>query len=197
MKANLYDFDKTVFPTDSETTFWLFCLKKQPKLLRFLPGQIVSMIRFSLKIGDTDKMKSKLFGFLKAVDSEKMVQAFWAKNYKNIYPFFISRDTALPTVICSASPEFLLQPVCEKLGVQKLIGTKMNPKTGEITGRNCKGKEKVSRISGELADYTFNCVYSDSVKHDGPIFALGERNFKATKGIIEEIKINGTEKNDY
>jgi phosphatidylglycerophosphatase C len=187
MKANLYDFDKTVFPTDSETIFWLFCLKRQPGLLRFLPGQIVSMLRFSLKLGDTDKMKSKLFGFLKAVDCEKMVQAFWDENYKHIYPFFIKRDTALPTVVCSASPEFLLQPICEKLGVQKLIGTKMNPKTGEISGRNCKGKEKVSRIASEFPDYTFNCVYSDSIKHDGPIFALGERTFKATKGTITEI----------
>ena len=77
MKANLYDFDKTVFPTDSETVFWLFCMKKQPGLLRFLPGQIISMICFSLKLGNTDKMKSKLFGFLKAVDSEKMVESFW------------------------------------------------------------------------------------------------------------------------
>lgn len=187
MKANLYDFDKTVYPTDSETVFWLFCLKKQPGLLRFLPGQIVSMIRFSLKLGDTDKMKSKLFGFLKAVDSEKMVEAFWDENNKKIYPFFINRDKALPTVVCSASPEFLLRPICDKLGVDKLIGTRMNPKTGEIQGRNCKSKEKVNRISAELPDYSFYCVYSDSLKHDGPIFSLGERNLKAKKGIITEI----------
>ena len=194
MKANLYDFDKTVFPTDSETIFWLFCLKKQPKLLRFLPGQIVCMIRFSLKLGDTDKMKSKLFGFLKAVDSEKMVQAFWDENFKNIYPFFIDRDTSLPTVVCSASPEFLLRPICDRLDVEKLIGTKMNPKTGEISGKNCKGKEKVQRIAAQLPDYTFCNVYSDSIKHDRPIFALGEKTFKATKGNIEEIFINsGTE----
>jgi len=193
MKANLYDFDKTVFPADSETIFWLYCLKKQPKLLRFLPGQIISMFRFALKLGDTDKMKSKLFGFLKAVDSEKMVQAFWDENFNKIYLFFVNRDTFLPTVVCSASPEFLLQPVCEKLGVQKLIGTKMNPKTGEISGRNCKGKEKVIRITAELPEYSFISVYSDSIKHDGPIFALGERNFKATKGKIEEIHINGND----
>ncbi len=190
MKANLYDFDKTVFPTDSETVFWLFCLKKQPKLLRFLPGQIISMIRFSLKLGDTDKMKSKLFGFLKSVDSEKMVEAFWNENYKKIYPFFINRNKALPTVVCSASPEFLLKPICERFGVEKLIGTKMNPKTGEISGHNCKSKEKVNRISAEIPDYSFYCVYSDSIKHDGPIFALGEKNFKASKGNIEEIYIN-------
>jgi phosphoserine phosphatase len=193
MEADLYDFDKTVFPTDSETIFWLYCLKKQPKLLRFLPGQIVSMVRFSLKLGDTDKCKSKLFGFLRAVDSEKMVKAFWEENIKKIYPFFLNRDTSLTTVVCSASPEFLLQPVCEKLGVQKLIGTRMNPKTGEISGHNCKNNEKVIRIAAELPEYNFNRVFSDSLKHDGPIFALGERNFKATKGIIEEIHINGND----
>lgn len=193
MKANLYDFDKTIFPTDSETIFWLFCLKKHPKLLRFLPGQMINMIRFSLKLGDTDKLKSRLFSFLKAVDSEKMVQDFWDENDKYIYPFFISRDTSLPTIVCSASPEFLLQPICDKLGVEKLIGTRMNPQTGEIAGRNCKSTEKVYRIEEEIPDYSFYCVYSDSLKHDGPIFALGERNFKATKGKIEEIFINKPE----
>ncbi|HZK39408.1 MAG TPA: haloacid dehalogenase-like hydrolase [Clostridia bacterium] len=190
MKANLYDFDKTVFPTDSETIFWLFCLRRHPKLLRFLPGQIINMIRFSLKLGDVDKLKSKLFGFLKAVDSEKIVQDFWDEKDKYIYPFFINRDTTLPTVVCSASPEFLLQPICDKLGVQKLIGTRMNPKTGEIIGRNCKGTEKVNRIKEEIPDYSFYCVYSDSLKHDGPILALGERSFKTTRGKIEELFFN-------
>lgn len=189
MKANLYDFDKTVFPTDSETIFWLFCLRKQPGLIRFLPSQIVCMLRFSLKLGDTDKMKSKLFGFLKAVDSEKLVKQFWDENLIKIYPFFLTRDTGLPTVVCSASPEFLLQPICERLGVEKLIGTKMNPKTGEIQGHNCKGKEKVLRIKAEIPDHSFYCVYSDSIKHDGPILALGERTFKATKGNLTEIFI--------
>jgi hypothetical protein len=151
------------------------------------------MIRFAFKLGNTDKMKSKLFGFLKAIDSEKMVKAFWDENSKQIYPFFLDRDKSLPTVICSASPEFLLQPICEKLGVNKLIGTKMNPKTGEIFGYNCKGNEKVQRIKAEIPDYSFHYVYSDSTKHDGPILALGEKSFKTTKGKIEELFINMNE----
>ena len=66
----------------------------------------------------------------------------------------------------------------------------MNPETGEISGQNCKGTEKVNRIKKEIPRYSFRHVYSDSLKHDGPILALGERAFKATKGKLKEISVN-------
>lgn len=189
MKANLYDFDKTVFPTDSETIFWLFCLKKQPSLLRYLPKQLFALIKFIFKIGDMDRNKSKLFSFLKSVDHKKMVEAFWEENEKHIYPFFVQRDRSLPTVVCSASPEFLLQSICDKFGVDILIGTRMNPNTGTIEGRNCKGEEKIRRIKAQIPEYEFDCVYSDSLKNDGPLFALGKRNFLVTGGKVKEINL--------
>ena len=135
-------------------------------------------------------MKANSFCFLQSIDGEKFAEDYWDKNLKNIYPFFLPENRDLPAVVCSASPEFLLKPVCEKLCVDKVIGTQMDPKTGYIKGKNCKNAEKAARISKELPDYSFYCAYSDSLKHDKPILELGERAFLAKKGKIKEIHIN-------
>lgn len=193
MKANLYDFDKTVSPNDTGPAFWFFCVRKHPKILRYLPFQVISLMRYAFKLGDKSKMKANSFCFLKDIDGEKMAEEYWNENYKKIYSFFLPENRNLPAVVCSASPEFLLKPICERLQVHKMIGTIMDPKTGEITGQNCKNREKALRIAKELPGYSFYYVYSDSLKHDSSILALGERAFKATKGNIEEIFINRTD----
>ena len=87
MKFDLYDFDKTVFPVDSESVFYLFCLVRHPWLIVILPYQLVCLACFFLKIGG-DKMKGRFFCFLRFVNTEKMVKKFWEKNEKRIYPFF-------------------------------------------------------------------------------------------------------------
>ena len=112
MKFDLYDFDKTVFPVDSESVFYLFCLVRHPWLIVILPYQLVCLACFFLKIGG-DKMKGRFFCFLRFVNTEKMVKKFWEKNEKRIYPFFRPENRDLPAVVCSASPEFLLRPICE------------------------------------------------------------------------------------
>ena len=111
MKFDLYDFDETVFPVDSESVFYLFCLVRHPWLIVILPYQLVCLACFFLKIGG-DKMKGRFFCFLRFVNTEKMVKKFWEKNEKRIYPFFRPENRDLPAVVCSASPEFLLRPIC-------------------------------------------------------------------------------------
>ena len=42
---NCYDFDKTIYRSDSSCDFYLFCLRHYPKILRRLPVQIVAFVR--------------------------------------------------------------------------------------------------------------------------------------------------------
>ena len=45
-------------------------------------------------------------------------------------------------MIISASPEFLIAPIANQLGV-RYIASKLNPETGTYDGLNCYGDEKV------------------------------------------------------
>lgn len=182
--ADLYDFDKTVFPWDSGMRFWLFCLKKKPGLLRYLPAQAGGALRFLLHIGDSAQAKSGSLAFLKGIDAAQEAALFWEVNTRHIYPFFLPANRPRPAVVCSASPDVLLKPICERLDVENLICTQIDAGSGGIKGNNCKGAEKVRRLAQEAPQYRFINVYTDSVKNDAPMLALGEKAFLVKKGRI-------------
>lgn len=56
-------------------------------------------------------------------------------------------------LLCSASPRMLLQPLADWLGVE-LIATELQKENGRwrpaLAGANCKGPEKVARLSAHL-----------------------------------------------
>ena len=54
---NGYDFDKTIYASDSSVDFYKFCLKKNKKLLLMLPNQIYGLILYILGIIDKTKAK--------------------------------------------------------------------------------------------------------------------------------------------
>ncbi len=188
MKFDLYDFDKTVYPVDSETVFLFYCMLHRPYLILLTPWLALNLILFFLGFGDS--FKGRCFSFLRFVNGEKMAKQFWEKQQKNIYPIFEEKNrSGRPVVVCSASPEFFLKPICEKYNVHTLIATPMNPKTGRINGFNCKDKQKPIRLAETLPDAEFINVYSDSLKNDIHIFELGQKCFYANKGTLTEMSI--------
>ncbi|MDO4495461.1 MAG: haloacid dehalogenase-like hydrolase [Clostridiaceae bacterium] len=186
-KYDLFDFDKTVYPYDSETVFLFYCILHRPYLIILGPWLLLNLILFFLGFGDN--FKGRCFSFLRFIDGEKMAKKFWEKQQKRIYPIFEPQNRERPVVVCSASPEFLLKPICEKYKVNTLIATRMNPKTGKIEGFNCKDKQKPLRIAEAVPDAEFVNVCSDSIKSDVHIFELGEKCFHAKKGVLTEMSI--------
>lgn len=186
-KFDLYDFDKTVYPWDSETVFLFYCILHRPYLIILAPWLAFNLMLFFLGFGD--KFKGRCFSFLPFVNGEEMAKKFWDKQQKNIYPIFNPENRERPVVVCSASPEFFLKPICEKYGVHTLIATRMNPKTGKIYGFNCKDKQKPVRLAETLPNAEFINVYSDSLKNDIHIFELGQKCFHAEKGTLTEMSI--------
>ena len=176
MQRNIYDFDKTIFKFDSTKKFYFFAIKKYPKMLLCLPTQFIYFIPFSLGLLEKTKFKEKMysaFKYIKNIDQE--VELFWDKNkiYINSWYYKNQKDT---DIIISASPEFLLEPICKKIGIKHLIASKVNPKTGEYTGINCYGKEKVKRLEKEFPETFINEFYSDSYS-DEPLAKLAQKSY--------------------
>lgn len=168
---NVYDFDQTIFNPDSSYLFTLTCLKKHPRLVfRILPGVAVKGVGKLLKLSTTKELKEKIFAFLPFLDDvDGEIAEFWVHNADRIEKWYLERKQD-DDLIISASPEFLLAPICERLGV-RLLCTKMDKHTGRITGENCSNKEKVRRLYEAYPDAVVDEFYSDSLI-DAPLAAI-------------------------
>lgn len=60
---NVYDFDKTIYEGDSTIDFYLFCLKKYPQILKYLPKQILGMLKYKIKSINKTQFKEDFFLF--------------------------------------------------------------------------------------------------------------------------------------
>lgn len=167
---NVYDFDKTVFEKDSSVSFYFFCLLRCIACIKYLPLQILGFLKYIFGFIDKTKFKGYFFSFLRAIDNVDMqVARYWEKNRKYIRQWYLSEKRP-DDVIISASPRFLLAPICDEMGV-RLICSEVDKKTGCFLSENCYGEEKVRRFLSEFSDAEIFRFYSDS-QSDAPIATL-------------------------
>lgn len=177
MKVNLYDFDNTIYHGDSSVDFFLFCLRKKPKMLFLLPKMGSSFIKYRLHITDKTAMKETIFSYLKYFDNiDDLVGRFWLKHRSKIKEFFLNKDHA-QDIIISASPEFLLRPMADSFNIRDLIASIVDKKTGHFQMPNCHGEEKVRRLKAKYPEIEVLEAYSDSMS-DLPILTLAEKAYK-------------------
>ena len=165
---NVYDFDKTIFYPDSSYCFIRFCLRHYPRAVRqAIPKAGKIGLQWILKLADTRQLKEKLFSFLPYLDNvDTVVKEFWEEYRSHIADWYLAQRRE-DDLIISASPEFLLRPITEELGV-RLIATRMDPYTGRIIGNNCHDSEKISRFLHDYPNETVDSFYSDSLS-DSPM----------------------------
>lgn len=169
---NVYDFDKTIFKYDSTTMFYFYCLKRHNRIHLQGPTLLSSFLKFYLfKKGTKTEFKETMYNFVKEINYRKDVQDFWKQNKRNLKKWYLKqrKDT---DVIISASPEFLLKPICDELNVN-LICSKVSPITGNYDGINCHGEEKVRRFRELYPDAEIDNFYSDSYS-DTPLAKLAK-----------------------
>lgn len=184
---NVYDFDKTIYQGDSTIDFYLFCLKKNISLLRYLPIQIYGFIIYIFGLREKEYFKEKFFCFLKGIkEVDKYISEFWDKKQKNIKDWYL-KEHKPSDVIISASPEFLLKPLEKRLRI-KVIASKVNKKTGQFESKNCYGEEKVNRFFIELKNKKISKFYSDSMS-DKPMMNHAKETYLVNKNVIKKINI--------
>ncbi len=179
---NVFDFDKTIYLRESTTTFYRFCIPRHPLILLWLPvAGIFGLFRL-LRLCDTTRWKEAFHGYLRLVpDTEELVKAFWDREQKHIAPWVTDK---LPQggLVISASPEFLIGEMCRRLGLD-YMGTRMDIRSGRISGRNCRGAEKPVRFRERYPSAAIAEFYSDSLA-DSPMAALAEKAYMAAGGIL-------------
>lgn len=180
---NVYDFDRTIFFPDSSYTFVKYCLRHYPRaVIHSLPK--IAAGSYNYAVGKTNKagLKSGIFSFLSKIDNiDCVVEEFWNDNFCRIGQWYLDLKSE-NDIIVSASPEFLLRPIAQKLGVG-LICTPMDKATGLVFGENCWGEEKVRRFCEHYPEAHIDNFYSDSLS-DTPMAMLADKAFIVDNGQV-------------
>lgn len=181
---NVYDFDGTIYNGDSTIDFFMYALKNNPAVLRCIPKQAWGFILYGAKQIDKTRLKEYFFSFLPAINTDKLLEAFWDKHQHKIFDWYLKQQKQ-DDIIISASPKFLLQPICSRLGINHLIASEVDSKTGVYTGKNCHGQEKIRRLNEEYKVTRIDSFYSDS-NSDLPLARIANKAFLIKRGIVKE-----------
>ena len=193
---NAYDFDHCIYAGDCTIDFYRYCLKKKTALLRYLPRQIWGLVLYAFGFIQKTSFKERFFSFLQGVDDrDAMIATFWATHKEKIYGWYMEHQNENDLII-SASPEFLLQPICDHLGVKHLVASRVDPKTGRFTGENNYGAEKPKRLLEDMGVSAVDAFYSDSLS-DTPMAQIAQSAYMVRHGELtpwSEFRLSAMEK---
>lgn len=174
---NVYDFDKTIYHHDSTVDFFFYQLRKNPLLIRYLPKQRLGFLLYFMKIINKTEMKNYFYSYLKGVKNiDKEVEIFWDSHIKGINKWYLKQHRD-DDIIISASAFFLVNEACRRINITRVICSEVDQYTGEVTGLNCNGEQKVVRFLE--AGYDKDDIeefYSDSYG-DTPMALLAKKSY--------------------
>jgi len=195
LKFSIFDFDQTLYHGYSPIIFWLFYLKRKKSAIFYFPYQIYLAILYILHIISPESFKEKILIFIKhdkKEEIEQLVKDFWQINFKKINPevrqaLDKDKNDGLIIVCISASYNFILHEIKEKLEINQILSTTYDFNTQKLVGYNCKGENKVKffhewvQKEYNVIDYTVQKAYTDS-KTDLPLLKLAKEKFFVKNG---------------
>ena len=189
-KLAIFDVDFTLTKRETLMEFYIFMVKKYPRLITYAPFSIFSAILYLIKLFPASKAKENFIAFINGIsenDMKLLVKEFYEKRLsKIIYEDALStikklKKRGYKIYLISASAEFYLNELYRIKEVDKIIGTRFTILNGnhnkKISGENCKGEEKVKRLMKSLkednidVDFKNSYMFSDSLS-DLPLFNM-------------------------
>lgn len=189
-KLAIFDIDYTLTKKETSIELYKYMLKRDRKLLRYLPSYIITGLFYAIKVYNAGKTKENFLRFLSGT-SEKELKSIVKSFYKEKVESILYEDgikaikdfkaKGYKIYLISASPEFYVNEFYNIKEVDKVIGTKFSMENGKfsskISGENCKGEEKVKRLMEEIkkdnieVDFKNSYMFSDSLS-DLPLLKL-------------------------
>ena len=188
---NVFDFDETIFDGDTAFEFVTEFVKKHPNLLKLTPD-IIKVVRdyknLTFRFEDlVDKYGPMISEFIisENIDAEQLAKDFWDKREHKIKPFYFEIQKEDDLVI-SASPTFMLEEICNRIGIKHYLGTEMDLEKGTFE-RWCFRDKKIEFFREAYPDVIIDDFYTDSF-HDEFLFPYAKRVFLVKGHKIKQIK---------
>lgn len=187
---NVYDFDNTIYDGETIVDFYLFCLKKDRSVIKYLPAVFIFLLRYKLGLLSLKELEKKAAKYVNKIfyDSsftDSLVKEFWNINehkIKTFYKFMHKSDD----VIISASCNLILDEICERIGVKHCLCSEIDAKTGEIL-RICYRANKPEIFRQNFPCDEIDRFYTDS-KNDLPMIRIAKEAFLVKGNKIYELK---------
>lgn len=176
---NVYDFDNTIYDGESVFDFYMFCVRKQPRLAKYMFVVLKTFIKYKLcrmTIEEfIEKSEKYAFKFLSDLENlDEKIDLFWQKNIHKIKPLYKELHKENDLVI-SASFNILIEDVCKKLGITNIIASEIDPKTGNLL-QLCYRHNKTRLYKNRYGDTPIENFYTDS-RNDIPMMKLARNTF--------------------
>jgi HAD superfamily hydrolase (TIGR01490 family) len=189
-KLAIFDVDFTLTKRETLMEFYIFMIKKDLKLIKYLPRSLGATLLYISRIFDAQKAKEYFIAFIDGIEEKKMkelVKEFYEKKLSKIFykdamdMMKRLKGEGFLVYLISASAEFYLNELYNIKEVDKVIGTRFKCDKGihrrNMEGVNCKGEEKVTRLMEILkeekieVDFKNSYMFSDSLS-DLPLLNL-------------------------
>lgn len=187
---NVYDFDNTIYSGESAIDFFLYFLKKDLKLLRYVPQVFKALIDYKAQRISIDDALGKyaviVEDYCRSVDDlQGDIKKFWDKNLKKIKPFY-SEIRKEDDVILSAGFDIVLEEMGIRTGIKNIVATETDRDNFRIVNF-CFRENKVKAFRAHYPDAVIENFYTDSL-NDQPIIDLAQNAYLVKGNKIKKIK---------
>lgn len=187
---NVYDFDNTIYKGESAIDFFAYYLKRDPKLLAYVPKVIVALLKYKARKISIDQALNEygtlVENYCRSIeDLQGDIVKFWDININKIKPFYaeIRKDD---DVILSAGFDVVLEEMGRRTGIKNIVATETDRENFRIINF-CFRENKVKAFKARYPDAVIENFYTDSL-NDQPIIDLAQNAYLVKGNRIIKIK---------
>ena len=185
-----FDFDNTIYDGESVFDFAIFVVKREKKLLKYIPVFIWILIKYKMCWMKKEDLLASLEKYSKEFMSNKqsilqLVEEFWEENIDKLYPHMLKKIKE-DDVIITTSPKFLMDAIKDVIPTNHVIASEVDLESGKIIHLNFQDN-KVKAFQEKYPTTKLVEFYTDSY-NDLPMMNLSKKVFLVKKGCCKQIK---------
>lgn len=186
----VFDFDNTIYRGESSIDLALYMMKKNKKIIRFVPSIFFNLVKYKLCLISMEQMETIINDFCSSVMGSKdelpaIIDGFWRTHAGRLDSRILKR-IGPQDIIITAGPDVLIEGIKERLGTDKIIASKIDPDTGKIIYLNYKDN-KVKRYKELYGEKPIDALYTDSY-NDRALMDISNRVYLVKRKSIRKVK---------
>lgn len=187
---NVYDFDNTIYQGESAIDFFIYFLKRDPKLWEYAPKAVKALAGYKAQKISIDEALREYGTLVEEYclgieNLDDHIKQFWDINIKKIKPFYF-RLRKEDDVILSAGFDVVLAEMGRRMNIKNIVSTETDSENFKIVNF-CFRENKVKAFRAHYPDAVIDNFYTDSL-NDQPIIDLAQNAYLVKGNRITKIK---------